>query len=193
MNRFPLTLLSLLILAAGSAPAAVETYQIDPVHSSVGFRIRHIVTPVPGSFAKFTGTIVVDRDNLEHSQVTASIDATSIDTSNGRRDDDLRSEKYFAVATFPTITFASTSWKKTGDDTYDVTGNLTLKDVTKPVTLQVKSLGFADAGRRYVSGWEAITTLDRREWNITTGAPMIGDDVAITITIEAVRQDQPAP
>jgi polyisoprenoid-binding protein YceI len=188
MNRLPLLVLPLLVLAAGSAPAAVETYQIDPVHSSVGFRIRHIVTPVPGTFAEFTGTIVVDRDDLERSHVTASIDTNSIDTANGRRDDDLRSDKYFAVATFPTITFESTSWKKTGEDTYDVTGNLTMKDVTKAVTLHVKSLGFADAGRRYVSGWEATTTLDRRAWNITSGAPMIGDDVAITITIEAVRQ-----
>ena len=97
-----------------SARAAVETYKIDPVHSSVGFTIRHFFTNVPGCFTKFAGTIAVDRDNLENSTVEATIEVPSIDTRVEMRDNDLRSDHFFDAAKFPAITFKSKSWKKTG-------------------------------------------------------------------------------
>src|SRR5262245_5665131 len=97
-----------------SAFAASGTYKIDTVHSSVGFSIRHFVAKVPGKFTKFTGTIVVDQNDPSKNQVEATIDATSIDTSNQRRDDHVRSADFIDAAKFPAIKFKSTAWKKTG-------------------------------------------------------------------------------
>ena len=178
---------------SASAPAAVETYKIDPVHSSVGFTIRHFFTNVPGTFTKFSGTIVVDRANLENSTVEAKIEVASVDTRNGMRDDDLRSDKFFSAVKLPAITFKSTSWKKTGEDTFDVTGNLTIRDVTKEVVLKTKSLGFGPGMKgAMLSGWEASTTLNRNDFGITAYPKVLGDDVAVTITIEADLQNPKA-
>ena len=173
-----------------SAQAAVETYKIDPVHSSVGFTIRHFFTNVPGAFTKFSGTIAVDRDHLENSTVEARIEVASVDTRNGMRDDDLRSNNFFSAAKLPAITFKSKSWKKTGEDTFDVTGDLTIRDVTKEVVLKTKSLGFGPGMKgAMLSGWEASTTLNRNDFGITTYPKVLGDDVAVTITIEADLQN----
>ena len=181
-----------------SAQAAVETYKIDPVHSSVGFTIRYFVTNVPGTFTKFAGTIVVDRDHLENSTVEARIVVASINTDYGVRDDDLRSDKFFSASKLPAITFKSKSWKKTGEDTFDVTGDLTIRDVTKEVVLKTKSLGFGPAmgpgmSGAMLSGWEASTTVNRNDFGIMAYPKVLGDDVAITITVEADLQNLKAP
>ena len=169
-----------------SAHAAVETYQIDPVHSSVGFTIRHFFTNVPGVFTKFSGAITVDRDHLENSSVTATIEVPSVDTRTEKRDNHLRSPDFFNAAKFPVMTFKSTAWKQTGDGTFDVTGDLTIKDVTKEVVLKVKLLGFGPGMQGAVlSGWEASTTLNRNDFGITTFPKMLGDDVGVTISVEA--------
>jgi len=179
---------------ASAASAAVETYSIDPVHSSVAFSIRHAVGRVPGRFTKFSGTIVVDRDNLENSTVNAVIDVGSIDTDNDKRNGHLKTPDFFDVATYATITFKSTSWKKTGDDTFDVTGNLTIKNVTKEVVLKVTLNGFGPGMKgATLSGWEATTTLNREDFGVMGPAmlgKMLGRDVAVTILVEA---DMPAP
>jgi polyisoprenoid-binding protein YceI len=99
-----------------SASAAVETYVIDPVHSSVGFQIRHFVSKVPGTFTKFNGSLSVDRDNLENSSVEATVDIGSVNTANEKRDNHLKSPDFFNAAEFTSATFKSTSWKKTGED-----------------------------------------------------------------------------
>jgi polyisoprenoid-binding protein YceI len=172
-----------------STQAAVETYKIDPVHSSVGFTIRHFFTNVPGVFTKFGGTIVVDRDKLENSTVETTIEVPSIDTRNDMRDKDLRSDRFFAAEKFPSIAFKSKSWKKTGDDTYDVTGDLTIHNVTKEVVLKTKSLGFGPGMRgAMLSGWEATVTLNRNDFGVTTYPKVLGDGVAVTITVEADLQ-----
>ena len=106
---------------AGSANAAVETYAIDPVHSAVGFSIRHFVSKVPGKFTKFSGKITVDRDNLEKSSVTARIEIASVETGDNDRDTHLKSPDFFDAAKHPEMTFTSTAWKKTGTDTFDIT------------------------------------------------------------------------
>lgn len=186
------TLIAAAALAAGlltSASAAVETYKADPAHSSVGFTVRHFFTKVPGSFTKFEAAVTVDRDNLEHSSISATIQAASIDTQNEKRDQHLNSADFFDTAKFPTLTFKSKSWKKTGDDTYDVTGDLTIKDITKEVVLQVKSLGFGPGMRgAQLSGWEATTKLDRRDFGLTYGPGVVGNDVDVSINVEAVLQ-----
>ncbi|MGH8018101.1 MAG: YceI family protein [Opitutaceae bacterium] len=192
MMKSSLLLASIALAFAATSPsqAAVETYKIDPAHSSVGFKVRHFFTPVPGSFGKFEGTIKVDRDNLENSSIDATIDTTSIDTANERRDKHLRSDDFFLVETYPKITFKSTSWKKTGDENeFEVTGDLTIKDVTKSVVLNVDLLGFGPGARdAYISGWQAETELDRNDFGITYGPAVVGSEVDITITVEAARQ-----
>ena len=183
-------ILSLLVFAAAaSVQAAVETYQIDPVHSSVGFSVRHIFTSVPGQFTKFSGTLTLDRDNLENSKADATIESSSVDTRNAKRDADLKSGNFLVAEKFPEIKFVSKSWKKTGDDTYDITGDLTIRGVTREVTLKAKSLGFGPGmGGATVTGWEGKTTLNRHDFGINLNAMLekvVGENVEVTITVEA--------
>jgi polyisoprenoid-binding protein YceI len=195
--KFAPKILLVAAMAAGlasAASAAVETYSIDPVHSSVAFSIRHAVGRVPGRFTKFSGTIVVDRDNLENSTVSAVIDVGSVDTDNDKRNAHLKTADFFDVATYSAITFKSKSWKKTGDDTFDVTGDLTIKNVTKEVVLKVTLNGFGPGMRgATLSGWEATTTLNREDFGVMGPAmlgKLLGREVSVTILIEA---DMPAP
>jgi polyisoprenoid-binding protein YceI len=178
-------------LALGSitpARAAVETYNIDPVHTWVGFSVAHFFTKVPGYFGNVKGTIVVDRDHLENSTVEAVIEVASITTNTKMRDDDLRSTNFFAAAQFPSMTFKSKTWKNTGDNTYAVTGVLTMKNVPKEVVLRVKSTGFGTGMKgASISGWEASVTLDRRDFGIAADQGMIGNDVDVLINVEADR------
>jgi polyisoprenoid-binding protein YceI len=187
-----LPFVSLSALALGlvlPARAAVETYKIDPVHSTVGFTIRHFFTNVPGNFTKFAGTIAVDRDSLEHSTVEATIEVASVDTRSEMRDNDLRSDHFFDATKFPAITFKSKAWKQTGENAFDVTGDLTIRDVTKEVVLKLKSLGFGPGMRgAMLSGWEATTTINRNDFGITRYAGMLGDEVPVTINVEADMQ-----
>jgi polyisoprenoid-binding protein YceI len=171
------------------ASAAVETYKVDSSHSSVGFNIRHFFTKVPGNFAKFTGTITVDRDNLERSAAEARIEIGSVNTREPKRDQHLLGGDFFLAAKFPAMTFKSKGWKKTGTDTFDVTGDLTIQDKTKEVVLKVKLLGFGPGMQgATLSGWEAATTLDRRDFGITYGQGVVGNEVDVVINIEAVLQ-----
>ena len=182
-------LAALLMGLATVASAAVETYAIDPVHSSVGFSVRHFFTKVPGSFTQFSGTITVDRDNLENSSVAVSIDVGSVNTANEKRDNHLKSPDFFDAAKFGTITFKSTSWKKTGDSSFDVTGDLTIHGITKSVVLKVNSLGFGPGMMgAQLSGWDASVTLNRNDYGVTGPAMLgtaLGSDVAVSITVEA--------
>ena len=188
-----LLLLGLLALSTPLlASAAVETYDIDPVHTWVGFNVRHFFTKVPGSFTGVKGAIVVDRDQLENSTVETVIEVASIDTRVKMRDDDLRA-RFFAVTQFPVITFKSKAWKKTGDQTYDVTGDLKIRSVTKEIVLKVKSLGFGPGMRGApISGWEASTTLDRRDFGVSADQDSVATQVEIVINVEAdLRKPSP--
>ena len=174
-----------------ASAAAVETYDIDPVHTWVGFNVRHFFTKVPGSFTKVKGTIVVDRDQLENSTVETVIDVASINTNVKMRDDDLRA-RFFAVTQFPVITFKSKAWKKTGDQTYDVTGDLKIRSVTKEVVLKVKSLGFGPGMKGApISGWEASTILDRRDFDVSADQESVATQVEIVINVEADLRKPP--
>ena len=174
-----------------ASAAAVETYDIDPVHAWVGFNVRHFFTKVPGSFTKVKGTIVVDRDQLENSTVETVIDVASINTNVKMRDDDLRA-RFFAVTQFPVITFKSKAWKKTGDQTYDVTGDLKIRSVTKEVVLKVKSLGFGPGVKGApISGWEASTILDRRDFDVSADQDSVATQVEIVINVEADLRKPP--
>ena len=181
-----LILLGLSLITTPSVRAETETYDIDSVHSWVGFSIRHIFTQVPGYFSKVKGAFTVDRSNLENSVAESVIDVASITTTSAQRDEHLRSASFFDAAKYPTMTFKSKSWKRSGEDTFAVTGDLTIRDVTKVVVLKVKSLGFGPGMQgAVVSGWELSTMIDRRDYGITTGQGPIGNEVAIAINVEA--------
>ncbi len=186
------SLLALAALVAGlSSPlsAAVESYKIDSTHSTIQYSLRHLVSKFTGSFSTVSGTITVDRDNLEKSKVEATIDIGSVNTADEKRNAHLKSPDFFDAVKFPSMKFVSTSWKKTGEDTYDVTGNLTIKDVTKPVVLKTKVLGFGEGmGGTQVSGWEVTGAIKKSEFGLAGPAMLgkvLGDDVAINIAVEA--------
>ncbi len=188
--RLPLLALAALTLGSvNSASAAAETYTIDPVHSTLSFSLRHIVSKFTGSFTKVTGTIVADQTDLTKSTVDATIAIGSVSTADDKRNAHVLSPDFFDATKFPTAAFKSTAWTKTGDDTYDVSGNLTIKEITKPVTLKVKVLGFGPGmGGAQLSGWEASTTIKKSEFGLAGPAMLskaLGDDVTISIGIEA--------
>src|SRR5258708_25070415 len=170
-----------------NARAEGDAYTIDPVHSATGFSVRHVLSKFTSSFTKTTGTITVDRANLENSSVEATIDVASLSTANPDRDKHLQSPDFFDGAKFPTATFKSKSWKKTGQNTFDVTGDLTIKGVTKEVVLKVNLLGFGPGMRpgTFLSGWEATTVLNRMDYGVSYGPKILGDDVTVNISIEA--------
>ena len=183
--------LALILLCSNLfASEGVETYTIDPTHSSVKFSIRHFVAKTTGQFNQFEGVLTVDRQNLSNSKVTASINVASVDTSSKKRDAHLQEDDYFNAAEYSLITFESTKWEPTDDkNLFKVTGNLTMLDTTKEVVLDVRLLGFGPGmNGAYLSGWEATTQLDRTAWGISGGQPAVGADVDVTINIEAVLQ-----
>ena len=172
------------------ASAEVETYEIDPVHSSVKFSIRHFVAKTTGKFNQFEGTIRVDREDWSKSSVNATINVVSVDTANETRDEHLQEDEYFDSAEYPQITFQSTKWEPAGEEnTFKVTGDLTMLGSTKEVVLEAKILGFGPGmDGAYLSGWEVTTQLDRTEWGIFGGQPAVGTEVDVMINIEAIRQ-----
>ena len=178
-----------LILSSALLPvlafAAQETYRIDPVHSGVSFSIRHFFTKVPGSFGTFSGELVFDKENLANTVATGEIDVASVNTHNADRDKHLMNDDFFSADRFPKMTFRSTNWKALGENQYEVLGDLTIRDVTKPVTLAVQLLGMGEGmGGKQISGWDASVTIDRREWGITYGQGVVGNEVEITLNIQ---------
>jgi polyisoprenoid-binding protein YceI len=170
------------------------TWSIDPVHSEVGFAVRHMmVSKVRGRFRDFSGQIVTGQDVLD-SSVTAEIDLASIDTGNEQRDAHIRSADFFEVETYPTMTYRSTGIRRHGDD-YVVDGKLTLKGVTKDVPLALELNGFGpDAYGGTRAGFTATAEINRRDFGVNfsavmeTGGAVVGDKVTIQLEIEAVLQ-----
>lgn len=185
--RAALLLAALGFTGASFTHAAVETYVPDPAHSSINFSIRHLFTNIPGAFTKFTATITVDRDHLEQSSAEATIEVASVNTGTQKRDTHLQQPEFFDAAKFPTITFKSKSWTKTGETTFDVTGDLTIRGVTKEVVLKVTALGFGPGLQpgTQVSGWEARTKINRHDFGVSAFKGAVGDDADVTINLEA--------
>jgi len=188
------------VLVAASAFAA-DTFVVDKAHSEALFQVRHLVSRVTGRFDDFSGTINVDRANPSVSSVEINIKTTSIDTGNENRDKDLRSPNFFEVDKYPEISFKSTSIKPTAKkDTYDVTGTFTMHGVTKTITVPVEFLGFIkDPRGNERAGFTVHTTLNRKDYGITwnrvldNGGTLLGDDVNVTVNIEAAKAAPPGP
>jgi polyisoprenoid-binding protein YceI len=189
-------MLSILALALGLGTAAAQgTYGIDTVHSNVGFKVRHLVSKVSGEFTDFDGTFVVDLEKLGQSEVEFTIKTASIDTKNEKRDQHLRSPDFFDAETHPEITFKSSKITKIDNDSFAVAGTLTMRGVSKEITLSVDFLGEMTAMGGTRSGWELTTTIDRMDfgvsWNraLEGGGAVLGDDVEVNIALALVKQD----
>ncbi len=188
-----------LLVAALALPALSlaegATWNIDPAHSRTGFTVRHLViSNVRGEFGKTTGTVTLDEKDLSRSRVEATIDTSTIDTRVPNRDADLKSPNFLDVEKYPTITFKSTKVKPAGKGKLEVTGDLTMKGVTKPVVLEVEGptpeiKGPMGESRR---GLTARTTINRKDFGVTwskavEAGPVVGDDVKIEIEAELVK------
>ena len=176
---------------ASAAVAAPETYKIDPVHSAVSFKVRHLFSYVNGKFTKFEGTFSVDPDAPAKSTVSATVQTESIDTANPKRDEHLKSPDFFDAAKLPEITFKSKSVKMTGKDTADVVGDFTMHGVTKELTLHAQFLGKGKGMQGEISGWHLTSAPIKRSdyglnWNkAIEGTAVVGEEVEITIDVEA--------
>ena len=177
----------------GAAASAAESYKFDPSGSTIGFSVHQFLGTTQGKFASFSGRIEVDREHPENSSVTAQIDVRSIDTRIKKRDDHLRSAEFFNVEKFPRMTFKSRSVKRTGPQSGDILGDLTMHGVTKPITLHVKLLTpINETGR---TRWSVTTDpITRHDFNLmfapaAESVSGISQTVAINIEIEAKRAD----
>jgi polyisoprenoid-binding protein YceI len=184
-------------MAASATPTStsIRTFAIDKAHSEATFQVRHLVTKVRGHFSDFSGTVQFNAENPAESSVAFTINTASIDTATPDRDAHLRSEDFFFVDKHPTITFVSTTIAKKSGDDYDVKGKLTIRGVEKEIALPVTFLGHAkDPWGQSKIGFEAETTINRKDfglmWNaaLETGGFLVGDEVKITLNIQATAQ-----
>lgn len=176
-------------------PQLTGEYNLDPSHTRIGFVTRHaMVTKVRGSFNDFSGTLHIDGAEPAKSTATVSIEAASIDTRNADRDGHVRSGDFLDTDQFPKITFTSTSAAQTGDTTFELTGDLTIKSVTKSVTLPLEFEGSAtDPFGAERIGFEGSVVISREEYGITfnaaleTGGVLVSDKVTLEFEISAVK------
>jgi polyisoprenoid-binding protein YceI len=170
-------------------------WTLDPTHSQAEFGVRHLmISTVKGHFRELTGSVTVEDGDPTTAQIDVTIAAASIDTRVGQRDDHLRSPDFFDVERFPTLTFRSTKVEHEGGDRFSVVGDLTIRDVTRPVTLAVEGLGTVrDPWGSERAGYTATARINRKDfglnWNtaLEAGGFVVGDDVRIDIEVELVR------
>lgn len=188
-------------MSTTTAPAPSKLtgrYTIDPTHSRIGFVARHaMVTKVRGSFNEFEGSGSFDADNPQNSTIDLTIAAASIDTRNADRDAHLRSNDFFDMDTYPQISFVSTAVEQVGDDEYRVTGDLTIKGVTNPVTIDFEYTGAAvDPYGNQRIGLDGKTTVNRKDWGISwnaaleAGGVLVGEKVTLEFEVSAIRTAQ---
>ncbi len=181
------------------ASAGTTTYQIDPRHSSAGFGVTHLmISTVRGEFHGVTGTVVVDDSDISRSSVNVTIDATTVDTREPDRDKHLKSEAFFDVARYPTITFQSTKVERSADGNLKVTGDLTIRGVTKAaiLTATLPKAPIKDPWGLERTAVSASTKINRQDfgvaWNqkLDSGGVVVGDDVNVTLDVEMIIPPQ---
>jgi polyisoprenoid-binding protein YceI len=171
------------------------TYTLDPTHTRIGFLARHaMVTKVRGAFNEFEGTATVDGNNPANSSVRVTIDAASIDTRNAQRDEHLRTNDFLALEQYPQITFASTDIRQVDETTFEVTGDLTIKDVTNQVTVPFEFEGASqDPFGNQRIGFDGSVTISRKDYGITwnaaleTGGVLVSDKIVLEFEVSAIR------
>ena len=185
-------------MTTAAAPALTEltgTYTLDPAHTRIGFMARHaMVTKVRGAFNEFEGTATLDGANPANSSAQVTISTASIDTRNAQRDGHLRSNDFLAMDEYPQITFVSTGARQVGDSTFELTGDLTIKGVTNPITIPLSFEGAAkDPFGNLRVGFEGAVTINRKDYGITwnaaleTGGVLVSDKVTLEFEISAVK------
>jgi polyisoprenoid-binding protein YceI len=180
---------------ATATATPVRTFTIDKAHSEVQFQVRHLVTRVRGRFTDFSGAVRFDEAQPEASGVTFSVAVASIDTATPDRDAHLRSEDFFFVDQYPTLTFTSTRVVRRSAELFDVLGTLTIRGVSRDVTLPVTYLGAAkDPWGQARVGFETEITINRKDFGLTwnaaleTGGFLVGDEVKISVSVQAIGQ-----
>jgi polyisoprenoid-binding protein YceI len=172
------------------------TYAFDPAHTTIGFVARHMLSKVRGRFTEYDGQVVIG-ENPEDSSAKVTIQAASVTTGTQQRDDHLRSGDFFEIETYPTLSFESTAVRPTGGNAFELEGNLTIKGVTKPVTLQAEFSGWGPGmNGTPMAVFSARTTVDRTDWDLTwnvaveTGGWLVGKKVDLEIETELLlKQD----
>lgn len=183
-------------MSTTSTQTGTTTYVIDAAHSQIGFAVKHMMfSTVRGHFGTFEGTIVVDNDNPANSSVNVTIDTSTITTGDVKRDEHLRSADFFDAATFPTITFKSTSIDFKSADDFTINGDLTMHGVTAPVKIKAEQTGEGtNPWGVDVAGFEGSTKVNRKDfglnWNaaLEKGGVLVGDEIKINLELEVAKQ-----
>jgi polyisoprenoid-binding protein YceI len=173
---------------------SIEKYTIDSSHSKVSFKVAHLViSSVTGEFKKFNGTFSFNPGDFSQTQLEASAETASIDTSTSDRDEHLKQSEYFDVKKFPFMTFKSTSVKKTGEKSFDLNGNITIKGITKSTTFKITYLGQVKSDDKIIQVFTGTTQIKRKDFglnfqNVIEAGPVVGETVTIDISAEGVRK-----
>jgi polyisoprenoid-binding protein YceI len=179
------------IFAVTAFVTAQSEWKFDKVHSSVTFSVRHmVISNVSGNFKDFSVVLKSEKEDFSDATVKGTIQVASISTDNDNRDKHLKSDDFFNAEKFPEIKFKSTKFEKLGDNKYKITGDLTMRDVTKEVTFDAVLNGTLKTDKGWLSAWKATTTINRFDYNlkwsktVETGGLIVGQDVTITLNLE---------
>lgn len=186
----PLAFLAVAIATLPASLSAADMYTAEPAHSFALFSVGHMgISNVWGRFDKIAGTITLDADASKNA-VKVEVEADSVNSGNGMRDNHLKGPDFFNAKQFPTLSFVSTGWKATGDKTAEVTGDLTIHGVTKPVTVTVTKVGEGDNPmmKMHGVGYTTTFTIDRKDYQVLGVPGGVGDQVTITIALEAYKK-----
>ena len=181
-------LLAAALITAVAPFASAADYDFDKVHTQILFSVSHLgFSTSTGAFVEFDGDFSFDPDNIEAAKVNVEIETDSLDMNNETWDSHLSGDKWFNIKKYPKMTFKSTSVKKTGDKTMDITGDLTILGVTKPVTLNTTLNKIGKAFGKDRIGFDAIGTIDRSDFGMTHAIPGIPAEVTLRITVEGIK------
>lgn len=193
------TLAAMLLVLVSAGFAQATKWTVDKGHSNVKFTVTHmVVSEVEGAFKTFDGYVEGTKTDFSDAKIGFTVEVASINTDNERRDGHLKSDDFFNAEKFPQMKFESTSFKPLGNNKYELAGNLTIRDVTKPVVFQVTHGGVLNTSRGAKAGFKATTTIDRFAYNLKwdrateTGGLVVGKDVVITLNLELDKAAAPA-
>ena len=187
---YAIFLIAILFFTVTGSVSATDTYALDPAHTSVTFKVKHLgVTNVHGRFNDVSGTIVLDEANPGNNSVVIRVKTDSVDTANAKRDNHLRSPDFFDAKTFPVIEFKSTSLKKVNAETYEVRGNVSLHGVTRPLNVTAVMTGAGkDPWGNYRIGFETAFKVKRTDFGMKKMLQVAGDVVRLAVSVEGIRK-----